>query len=215
MLNDGTGVVCVQICVCTQRRRGAISADGDEAASEWESNYKLVGFTSPRPQPPPSLPYIALGLAALGNHGYNGGMGLRAPLQNNLLIPYGERGKGRRGVNLGVTGQVRRPDNESTPDTRHHPSLSAPPSTTQTSPRGRNQQCCQPWESSKAPGPDIGLPSQPGLELGRSIRPLLHSVFHLLELDALSTALKGRTEFSKHAWEENSTCTRRRSKPAH
>lgn len=50
-------------------------ADGDEEA-----------ITSPRP-PQPS--HIALGLAALGNHGYNGGMGLgpRGPPKNNLLIP--------------------------------------------------------------------------------------------------------------------------------
>lgn len=33
-------------------------------------------LTSPRLRP---LPYIALGLAALENHGYNGGMGLGAP----------------------------------------------------------------------------------------------------------------------------------------
>lgn len=49
------------------------------------------------PLPPPFLlTYIALGLAALGNYGYNGGMGRGVSLQNNLLIPRGAEGGEKR-----------------------------------------------------------------------------------------------------------------------
>lgn len=54
VLNYCVGRVCVQICARpTSRRTVTISANGDEAAGD-ASNYKLVGFTLPRPLPPPS-----------------------------------------------------------------------------------------------------------------------------------------------------------------
>ena len=126
-----------------RRRRGALSAEGDEGGGR-RSNYKLVGFTSPRLPPPRPVTHTALGLAVLGNHGYNGGMGLGAPLENNLLIPRGGGGLRREGENLGVTGQVL---TMSPPLTRastlNH--VLQPPSCTTTSPP-------------KEPRPDTGPP---------------------------------------------------------
>ncbi|KAI9516862.1 hypothetical protein NQZ68_011339 [Dissostichus eleginoides] len=100
-----------------RRRRGALSAEGDEAAGE---EAITSWWASPRhASPPRPVTHTALGLAALGNHGYNGGMGLGAPLENNLLIPRGVGGnKARRGE---FGGNRASPDNESTPDTRQHP----------------------------------------------------------------------------------------------
>lgn len=126
----------------SQRRRGCYLCRWRRGSGRG-SNYKLVGFISTHLLPPHPLPYIAVGLAALENHGYNGGMSLGAPFQNNLLIPCGVGGK-EKGVNLGVTGRDGHPDNESTPDTRQHP----PSTTAKSPPEGQNQRC-QPRESRK------------------------------------------------------------------
>lgn len=121
----------------SQRRRGCYLCRWRRGSGRG-SNYKPVGFISTHLHPQHSLPYIAGRLAALENHGYNGGMGLGAPFQNNLLIPCGLGGK-EKGVNLGVTGRDGHPDNESTPDTRQHP-LST---TAKSPPEGWNQRCQQ------------------------------------------------------------------------
>lgn len=63
-----------------QRRTVYISADGDRAITSWLASPHHTSFTH-------HPPYIALGLAALRNHGYNGGMGLRAPLPKQLANP--------------------------------------------------------------------------------------------------------------------------------
>lgn len=72
------------------------------------------------PFPPPLSHTSPWGLAASENHGYNGGMGLVAP-PKQPANPLRSARLREGGLNLGVTGQDRRPDNESTPDTRQHP----------------------------------------------------------------------------------------------
>ena len=76
-------------------------------------------------------------------------------------------------LNLGVTGQGGRPDNESTPDTRQHP----PPPIKHSNIPPREEPAMLAMGEQETPRPDTGPPSQPGLEQEHSIRPLLLSVF--------------------------------------
>lgn len=120
------------------------------------ANYKLVGLTSPHPLPPTLHPYIALGLAALRNHGYNGGMGLQTPPQKQPANPLWRRSQRKT---FGVTGQGRRrrPDNEPTPDTRQHPITLHQP---QRHPPREEPAIIQRGVR-KSPRPDIGPPLHP------------------------------------------------------
>lgn len=100
----------------------AIFVDGDEARVGRRGNYKLVGLHHASL----SSAHIASGALAphhriMGIQWWNGPPG---PFQNNLLIPCGVRGEGREGgrgamgvLNLGVTGQERKPPSPDYPST--------------------------------------------------------------------------------------------------
>lgn len=81
---------------------------------------------------------------------------------------------------MGVTGQGRRPDNKSIPDTRQHPqpppNLVHPPFNHSDNPL-REEPAMSAMGEQETPRPDIGPPSQPGQKQEHSIRPLLHSIF--------------------------------------
>lgn len=90
MLNYCIEPMCVQICVHTH------TLDGEEKGHylcKWRRGGERckqlqAGRLHLATPPPPTIStYTALGLAALRNHGYNGGMGLRVPLPKQPANP--------------------------------------------------------------------------------------------------------------------------------